>query len=146
MPLPFPHKAVLNLGVGRDGLVGYGVESQSFVATVAEVNAGATLVLPKIPGFRYHIIDFLLIFAGAAAGATDIRLSSSASTPVDIMTVVVANAGNGVKLPASAANAVLGAGFNAELASGDGVLIRKTGGTLTGTTTVTGIIRYRLMR
>lgn len=141
----FPNSVTLNTSIGRMAVVEPGVEAKTVSATLAEINAGTT-VLPKIPGFTYKVIDFLLIFAGVAAAATDIRLSSTASAPVDIATVGVANAGDGDKAAPVDATTTLGAGYMAELASGQGVQIRKTGPTLTGTTGVTGWVIYQLTR
>lgn len=146
MPIPFPNQPFLNLGTGRSAHVMPGVEVVSFSAAVAAINAGNVEITPKIPGFIYKPLGFLLICAGNAAGATDVRLSSSASTPVDIATVAVANAQDGDKLNEYDANAVLGAGFNAELASGEGIVIRKTGSALSGTTTISGWVMYQLTR
>lgn len=143
MPL-FQHHPIRNVGP-RMGVTTPGVEKMAFTATLNEIIAG-TQILDKIPGFKYVVHDFLLIFAGNAATAIDIRLSSNNATPVDIVTVAVANAGDGDKRAPADATAVLGAGFNAELGSGDGVQIRETGNTLTGTTSVTGWIEYQLVQ
>lgn len=145
MPLRYAEHIIQNTGVGRMAGVMPLVESQQFSATLAEIIAGKT-ILPPIPGFCYKVIDFLLFFAGTADDATDIRLSSTDGTPVDIATILIADAADGDKVGAVSAEAVLGAGFNAELSSGQGVLIRETGTTLTGTTGVTGIITYQISR
>lgn len=144
MPRPFPFSAVKNLGNGRQGLVDPGVEAVSFSATLAEIIDGKVL-LEKIPTFRYRVIGFLLLFNGTAATATDIRLSSTESSPTDIATVLIANAADGDKRNEADATAVLGAGFNVELPVNEGVQIRETGTTLTGTTSVTGVIYYQIL-
>lgn len=141
----FPNSVMLNTSIGRMAVVQPGVEALNFSATLAEIIA-TKVICPKIPGFKYRIIGFLLRFNGNAATADDIRLSTTASTPVDIATVLIANAADGDKRNEADATAVLGAGFNAENASGEGVLIRETGTNLTGTTSVTGVILYQLIR
>lgn len=111
-----------------------------FSATLAEINAGKTIL--KTRPDQMVITNFLLLVTGAFATATDIRLSDLGSGPVDIATIPIAQATNGAKLVPENTNITLGAGFNAPLATPNGLQIRKTGPTATGGTSVAGWIEF----
>ncbi|TVQ59911.1 MAG: hypothetical protein EA379_09530 [Phycisphaerales bacterium] len=136
------------INVADGGAVRGGTVVQSFVgsATVAQVNAGLELI-PGVAGRSIRPLLIRLVFAGTAAGATDIRISDTNSSPVDAVTVAVA-AANGSTVTtagAAAANVTYGAGLLAALTAGEGVQIRKTGGTLTGTTSVGVLVLYEVI-
>lgn len=117
--------------------------SVEFVVTLAELNAGKTLV-PSVPGRKYKPVDFYVKFTGTFTTATDIRLSDLNSSPVDIVTIAIAQAGDGVYHTRSKGTNTLGAGFMAELTAGKGIQIRKTGSAAAGGTSVTVQITYRV--
>src|SRR6185503_7129416 len=74
--------------------------------TVAQINAGATL-LPAVPGFAYRIVDMTLIaIGGAVSGATDVRiLGTRAAGSVALLAAAVAALTQSAVLRAGAANA-----------------------------------------
>lgn len=84
--------------------------------TVAQVNAGVTL-LPAVPGFRYQLVDEAMIaIGGAAATATSVDLVGvQAATNVLLVANAVAGLTQNTLLRAGAANAAIlaaGASFN----------------------------------
>lgn len=142
MPL-FPNSILRMLGY-RQGVVAPAVEIATFTATLTEINAGK-VVVEKIPGFKITPLDFVLDFNGTFTTATDIRLSTTDSTPVDIATVLIAAAVDNAFVRAAGSGAgAIGAGFNAEGSSGEGVQIRKTGSAAAGGTSIRGWVMYQI--
>lgn len=115
--------------------------------TVAQINAGATL-LPAVPGFAYRVIDLdLIAIGGAVTGATDVRvLGTRAAGSVALLVAAVAALTQSALLRAGAANAVLladGASFTA-LDANTAVTVGKTGGSAATATHVDVCVRYVL--
>lgn len=123
--------------------------------TLAQIKAGTAVIVPAITGKKVRVFDFDLLFAGAAATATTIRLSDTNSSPVDVAVVPVALAADASRLTRigtiTSIGGVNGAGANSlviqnlgvALTAGKGVQIRDvTANTLTGTTGVTGWIAF----
>ena len=115
--------------------------------TVAQINAGATL-LPAVPGFAYRLVDAALIaVGGAASGATDVRiLGTRAAGSVALLVAAIAALTQSALLRAGAANAVIladGASFT-PLDANTAVTVGKTGGTLATATHVDVIASYVL--
>jgi hypothetical protein len=115
--------------------------------TIAEINAGATL-LPAVPGKRYRIVDMALIsIGGAAATATsvDIRATQSASS-VNLLAAAVAGLTQNTLLRAGATNAAILAG-GASFVQNDvntAVTIAKTGSNVATATHVDALVQYVL--
>lgn len=124
-----------------------------FTATVAQINTGLTIVAADA-NRTLTVVGFHLMVTGAMTTSTDVRLSDTSSGPVDIVTVVVAGLYSGavitpgsavlVSSPPELNDVTVGAGFAAALTAGKGIQIRKTGGTLAGGTSITGVIQYIL--
>lgn len=115
--------------------------------TVAEVNAGATL-LPAIPGKRYRILDMALIaIGGAVTGATDVRLlATQAAASVALLIAAVAALTQNTLLRAGAANATILAGGLSFVDNDNNtaVTIGKTGGSAATATHVDALVTYVL--
>ncbi len=129
-----------------DGIVdlsGNKLFSVEHVVTLAELNAGHT-ILPAPAGRKLKVVDFFIKFTGTFTTATDIRLSDLASSPVDIVTIVIAQAGDGVYHTRSKGTNTLGAGFMADLTAGKGIQLRKTGSSAAGGTSITVQVMYRV--
>lgn len=104
--------------------------------TPAQLNAGYYIVLPSHM-LKLTVLDIFFRVNSAQIGAvTDVRLSTDEATPVDIFTVLQANATSGVKLSPESANMSLGAGFAVALQQGAGILLKKTGSDATGAFTL----------
>lgn len=120
------------------------VQSISVVATTAQINAGLTFLAAQA-GITLTVVGVLLLCAGNAAGATDIRISDTNASPVDVVTATVAAATTGASLSTEATTSGLTVGtFCAALTASKGLQIRKTGSTLTGTTSVTVRVLYTI--
>jgi hypothetical protein len=124
-----------------------GVQTIRTRFTVAQINAGASL-LPAVGGFAYRFIDFTAIaIGGAASGATDVRvLGTRAAGSVALLAVAVAALTQSAVVRAGAANAAVladGASFT-PLDVNTGVTVGKTGGALATATHVDVIAQYVL--
>lgn len=107
--------------------------------TIAEVNAGAT-ILPAIAGLRYRMVDASIVAVGGAAAAhTSIDILGTVSTSRKLVAFLVAGTTQSTMLRAGAAtNGVLladGASFTQNDA-GAAVTIGKTGSDVTTATHV----------
>jgi hypothetical protein len=122
-----------------------GMFSQRIRSTIAEVNAGKTL-LPALPGFRYVVRDVKMIaVGGAVAAATTVDvLATQGAASVKLLAVAVAALTQSALVRAGAANATIladGASFAPNDAN-TAVTIGKTGSTATTATNVDVIIDY----
>ena len=116
--------------------------SVAFDLAPAAINTPTT-VIPAASGKTVRILGFNIVNTGAASGATDVRISDTNSSPVDVWTATVAALTDGARFNP----AVTGAGIThgtqfSGLTAGKGVQIRKTGGTLAGSTSFKGVIFY----
>jgi hypothetical protein len=115
-----------------------------FTATLAQINAGY-IFLPADPARNIIPIGFRLVVTGNFATLTDVRLSDTNGTPVDIVTIVQAQLTTGsIFGTGSATGVTFGAGFQAALTAGAGVQIRSTGTAGTGGTSISGLFSYIL--
>lgn len=115
--------------------------------TLAQLNAGLTL-LPAVAGYKYRLIDATLIaIGGAATAATAVRITGvqSASTVALISAAVAALTQSTVVKPNTANVTVLadGASFNQNDAASI-IAIDKTGSAMTTLTHVDVILTYEL--
>jgi len=115
--------------------------------TVAEINAGVTL-LPAVPGRAYRLLDAAMIaVGGAVTGATDVRiLGTRAAGSVALLVVAVAALTQSALVRAGAANATIladGASFT-PLDANTAVTAGKTGGAAATATHVDVILTYAL--
>lgn len=121
------------------------VQNHFVVATLADVNAGL-VILPPVAGVQYALTAIHILVTGAFTTLTDIRISTDEATPTDIFTVVQAQLGDGVKHSHLTGTNTLGAAFWAALALGAGVVLRKTGGTAAGGTSITIRVEYKVIK
>lgn len=115
--------------------------------TVAEVNAGDTL-LPALTGYKYRIVDITLIaIGGNASGATSVEISGTQSTSsVDLFSAAAAALTQSAVVKPDTANMTVladGASFVA-CDSGAAVTISKTGSALATSTHIDVIVSYAL--
>lgn len=113
--------------------------------TIAEINAGATL-LPALPRHKYRILDMALIaIGGAVTGATDVRiLGTQGAASVALLIAAVAALTQDALLRAGAANATVlaaGASFVANDAN-TAITVGKTGGAGATATHVDVLVSY----
>lgn len=123
-------------------------------ATLAQINAGLTL-LAASPGFAYRVIDLMLTaVGGAAAGATDVRvLGTRAAGSVALGIAAVAGLAQSTDLRLGSPFATAGTASIVSLADGASrtpldantpITIGKTGATLTGPTAIDVVLTYAL--
>lgn len=111
--------------------------------TLAQLNAGATIV-PAVTGRTYRPVGFWLQFNGAFTTATDIRLSDTAGSPVDIVTVAIAGATNGANVTQNGGSniTVSTTGFAQQLTANAGIQLRKTGSSAAGGTSIFYMVQF----
>lgn len=113
--------------------------------TAADVNAGAT-ILPALSGYRYRMVDCVLVaIGGAASGATTVDiLATLSSASRKLVAAAVAGLTQSAVARAGAANiAVLadGASFTANDAN-TAITIGKTGSNLATATHIDVLLTY----
>jgi hypothetical protein len=115
----------------------------------ADINAGYNL-LNGVFGYKYRVSDLALIsIGGAAAGATDVRVSGTqAGAVVDLAVAAVAGLTANTFLDfGNAGVAMLTAGGSlTEMDPNTPIVLRKTGAPLTGSTHVDVVIDYQLIQ
>lgn len=108
-------------------------------------DAGYKLISDMVANFSIVPVGFLVVINSAAiTGLTDLRLSTTDSTPVDIATVAQANLTSGSKHVPEGANTTLGAGFLAAGNPGRGIVLRKTGSAAAGAFTLDITVLFTL--
>lgn len=123
-----------------------GVAASSFTkianvtATLAQINAGLVLI-PGVTGKKITVTDYIARAVGSFAGGTNVILESNNVAPVVVSTIAEAALTSGTPNLPTSANNTLGAGFAAQLGSGDGLQIVSTG-TQTTATSLNLVITY----
>lgn len=128
---------LIRIWIKTPSSVGVTAAAQTLVvtATLAELNAGKTLIAGQT-GKAITLSNYILRVNGASfAGGTNIILESTNGTPVVASTVAEAGLVTTAVLGPFSANTTLGAGFGIALGSGDGLKVVSTG----THTTATGI-------
>ena len=120
------------------------VKNRRIRFTIAEVNAGAT-ILPAITGYKYRVVDAKMIsIGGAAATATTVDILGTQSTSVKLVAAAVAGLTQSAVGRAGATNfSVLadGASFVANDAA-TAITISKTGSNVATATHIDVILDY----
>lgn len=115
--------------------------------TVAQINAGATL-LNAVRGYKYRINDMSMIaIGGAASGATDVRiLGTQGAASVALLVTAIAALTQNTLVRAGAANAtILAGGLSfADCDHSTPITVGKTGGNLATSTHVDVLVSYCL--
>jgi len=113
--------------------------------TQAQLNAGATVLVPAVPGRKYRPVGFLVRVSGAFTGLTDVRISSTDNSK-DYVTIARAQLTNGAVHAPGAGTHTLVSDFGTDSGvAGAGVHVRKTGGNATGGTSITVVLFYRII-
>lgn len=118
-----------------------GVQNVAATVTIAQINAGYTLVA-AVTGRTITVTNFWMKAVGNFTSATDVRLSDTAGTPVDVVTVVVANFQTGnLVTPAGGTGITIGT-FAAPLTISKGLQLRQTGSAITVATSAIVTVSY----
>jgi hypothetical protein len=117
--------------------------------TAAQINAGANLLLP-INNRRYRVIDANMVaVGGAVAGATSVDINATqGAVAVKPLSVAIAGLTQNALVRAGATNAaILAGGASYGLCDyATGLTVGKTGGTMTGATSILVMISYTIER
>lgn len=122
---------------------GTAVHSVRGTATLAEINAGKTLIT-GIPGQQIRVIGGYMRVNGGALGAlTALVIEESDGSP-DIVSWAQANLTDASRwdLRTVITGQTIGAGFNAALTAGQGVSLSKTGSDATTATDIEYVLDY----
>lgn len=128
------------------------LKSQRTRVTVAQINAGFTL-LPALPGVRWRIVDLMMIaVGGAVTGATDVRLlGTRGGSPVNLGIAAVAGLTQSTVTRLGTPFATAGTasivpladgGSHSQLDANTAVTVGKTGGSAATATAVDVILSY----
>lgn len=121
---------------------GAGLKQAVVTATLAQINAGLVLI-PGVAGKKINVTDYVARVVGAFATGTSVELESDA-TAVAITTIAEAGLTNGAVLTPASSNTTLGAGFAAQLPTGEGVKVVNNGTAQTAGTSITYTITYNI--
>lgn len=113
--------------------------------TLAQLNTGLEIV-PAVAGAKIVPTYYALVSTGGFAVATDVRLQDTNTSPVVVVTALIAALTDGAKIPGdtTVANVTNGAGYLAPLTAGKALNIVKTGTAATTGTSIKVIVRYLL--
>lgn len=120
------------------------LQSITVTATLAEINAGKTLI-PAVSGKSIKVTDYIMRVSGGWATATSVDLQSSNATPVKVNVALIAALTNGAVIVPPTANVTLSAGFGVALGSGDALKVVNVGTAGTGGTSITYTITYAIV-
>ena len=107
---------------------------------MAEIIAGKTIVVGRKPNQTLKPIGFRIDATGSFSTLTDIRLSSTNDTPVDIVLITQSNISS--RLSLDSGTTTEGAGLDANLGAGDGIQLRQTGTDMTGGGSLVGVVYF----
>ena len=116
---------VLPMGTLVNGSLGGGVMWARITATLAQINAGTT-ILPAVTGRKLYLQDFTAMPNGSFGTGTAIVLEDS-TTGTDYVSIAQAQATDNALLKPGITGVTLGAAFGDGGASGEGLKITKTG-------------------
>jgi hypothetical protein len=120
-----------------------GVRVALVTATLAEINAGKTL-LAAVAGKVITVVGYQAKVLGNFAATTAVLVQDTTGTPVVIATNAVAALTTGAILNETTANVTMGAGYLAALAAGKGIVVANSGSAATGGTSITFRILYTI--
>lgn len=116
--------------------------------TTANLNAGTSnTIVAAVTGRTYTVYGFFLMaLGGNTSGCTDVRISDTAGSPVDVATEVIAGLvqNQGITEGSSVTNLTFGAGWMAPLTTSQGIQIRKTGGACATSTSFYARVFYSI--
>jgi len=119
----------------------YSVEAS---VPIASVNSGFVLVA-GVTGQTYKVVRVLEeAVGGAVVTCTDVRISDTATSPVDVTLTAVAGLTQGTFLDEANSAVTVEAGFGVPLTANKGIQIRKTGSSCATATSVFVIVMYKI--
>ena len=115
--------------------------------TAAEVEAGVELCV-AIAGKKYLVTHYYFrAIGGSAAGATDVRLQDTNSSPVVVTTMAVAALAANAEIDSdeTVANVTKGVGWMTALTAAKALNLIATGGALTTITHLDVVVKYQIV-
>lgn len=117
------------------------LRSSIVTATLAEINAGKVLIAGQV-GKKLRVVGIVQRVTGGFTTVTSVRVQSSNAAPVIVTDTAVAALTNGAVIVPGTANNTLGAGFAADLGTGDGLVVAKNGADAAVGTSIQYTITY----
>lgn len=112
--------------------------------TLAQVNAGIT-ILPAVTGQTYKVSHFLLTaVGGTAAGCTSVNISDTTGTPVNAAAVAVAALTSGTPVDETITGVTLTAFAPTALTASQGIQVRHLGSACTTATSFNVIVYFTI--
>ena len=116
----------------------------NYLLAALGLTTASVVLLPAVPGRIYRVLGFRFIARGSFNNLTDFRIESIEGTPKLIVTITLANAGNGVIHTESLGTQTLGAAFAIDLPANTGVELCYTGTAPGAGTSVDCELIYRI--
>ena len=123
------------------------VNTEVKLVTLAQLNAGHKLVFGH-GAVRLRVVGVRFRFNGTFTTGTDMRLSTDAATPIDLMTIAVAGMLTTeihTDTDDQDSDITIAAAMYTTLAAGSGLQLRKTGSSMAGGTSIDVILRYQVV-
>jgi hypothetical protein len=112
--------------------------------TLAQVNAGVT-ILPAVTGQTYKVSHFLLTsVGGSAAGCTSVNISDTAGSPVNAAAVAVAALTSGTPVDETISGVTLTAFAPTALTASQGIQVRHVGSACTTSVTFNVVVYFTI--
>jgi len=118
-----------------------GVQWTAGTATLAQINAGQT-ILTAVTGRTVRVIGVYFKVTGGFTTCTDVRLSDTNSSPVDVVTIAVAGLTTGNRIGDFTVTNVTWGSFLAQLTADKGLQLRHTGSACAAGTSIDYRIFY----
>lgn len=112
-----------------------GLFTYNVTATLAEINAGKVIIAAKT-GKKIRVVNYIARVVGAFAANTSVDLQSG-TTGTKVTAIARAGLTDGAILMPSSANTTLGAGFGANLETGESLKVVNVGTAATTATSIT---------
>jgi hypothetical protein len=134
-------------GAGAVKIAGV-VRTADLTITTANLNAATSnTIVAAVTGRTLQVVGFFLqALGGNTATCTDVRISDTAGSPVDVVVEGIAGLvqNQGITESSAVANLTFGAGWSTTLTASKGIQIRKTGGACATATSFYVRVYYRI--
>lgn len=131
-------------GAAVGAVVAGNVFSVSATLTLAQVNAGIT-ILPTVTGQTYKVNHFLITaVGGTTAGCTSVNISDTTGTPVNAAAIAAATLVSGTPVNETASGVTLTAFAPTALTASQGIQVRHVGSACTTSTSFTVIVTFTI--
>lgn len=119
-----------------------GIRTALVVVSLAELNAGK-VIIPGVAGKKIRVVDVIARVVGNFTTTTSADLQDESATKV--LVAAVAALTTGAVIGPYSANVSRGAGFGADLAAGEDLVVANVGSAAAGGTSITYTVQYALI-